>query len=71
MLGTALGFGLGVGGAWGITKALADEGVTTFVVPGAQLAAIVGLAVLAGVVAALGPARRAARLNVLDAIAAG
>ncbi len=35
LLGTALGFGLGVGGAWGITQALADEGVTTFVVPGA------------------------------------
>ena len=34
LLGTALGFGLGVGGAWGITQALADDGVTTFVVPG-------------------------------------
>jgi putative ABC transport system permease protein len=69
LLGTSLGFALGFGGAWGITKALADDGVTTFVVPGTQLAVIVGLAVLAGVLAALGPARRAARLNVLDAIA--
>src|SRR5690606_37137921 len=69
LLGTALGFGLGLGGAWGITKALADDGVTTFVVPEQQLAVIVGLAVLAGVAAALGPARRAARLNILDAIA--
>ena len=66
LLGTALGFGLGVGGAWGITQALADDGVTMFVVPGAQLTVIVGLAVFAGVLAALGPARRAARLNVLD-----
>jgi putative ABC transport system permease protein len=69
LLGTALGFGLGLGGAWGITKALADDGVTTFVVPGSQLAVIVALASLAGMLAALGPARRAARLNVLEAIA--
>ena len=33
LLGTALGFVLAVGGAWGIIKALADEGVTTFVLP--------------------------------------
>ncbi|MGY6501065.1 MAG: ABC transporter permease [Acidimicrobiales bacterium] len=69
LLGTALGFVLGVGGAWGITKALSGEGVTQFVIPGQQLAVIVGLAVVAGVVAALGPARRAARLNILEAIA--
>jgi putative ABC transport system permease protein len=69
LLGTALGFGLGIGGAWGITKALSGEGVSTFVLPGQQLMVIVGLAVLAGVMAALGPARRAARLNILEAIA--
>jgi putative ABC transport system permease protein len=69
LLGTALGFGLGFGGAWGITQALADDGVTSFVVPTGQLTVIVGLAVLAGILAALGPARRAARLNVLEAIA--
>ena len=38
-------------------------------VPVAQLLVIVGLAIFAGVLAALGPARRAARLNVLEAIA--
>jgi putative ABC transport system permease protein len=69
LLGTALGFGIGVVGAWGITQALATDGVTTFVVPAPQLTAIVGLAIFAGVLAALGPARRAARLNVLEAIA--
>ena len=68
LLGTALGVGLGVGGAWGITQTQSAEAVT-FVVPGRQLSVIVGLAVFAGVLAALGPARRAARLNVLDAIA--
>jgi putative ABC transport system permease protein len=69
LLGTALGLGLGVGGAWGIAVASAKDGVTAFVVPGTQLTVIVGLAVFAGVLAALGPARRAARLNVLEAIA--
>jgi putative ABC transport system permease protein len=69
LLGTTLGFGIGVVGAWGITQALATDGVTTFVVPAPQLTVIVGLAIFAGVLAALGPARRAARLNVLEAIA--
>jgi len=70
LLGTGLGFVLAVGSAWGITKALSDDGVTTFVIPGQQLTVIVGLAAFAGVLASLGPARRAARLNVLEAIAA-
>ena len=50
-------------------RALDTEGITTFVIPGGQLAVIVGLASFAGVLAALGPARRASRLNVLSAIA--
>jgi putative ABC transport system permease protein len=69
LLGTALGFGLGVGGAWGISMATAKNGTAVFIVPGTQLAVIVGLAVFAGILAALGPARRAAKLNILDAIA--
>ena len=69
LFGTALGFALGVGGAWGITKALADEGVSTFVLPTGQLATITVRAGLAGGLAALGPARRAGRLTVLVAIA--
>jgi putative ABC transport system permease protein len=48
--------------------ALADKDVTAFVVPGTQMAVIVLLAGAAGVLAALAPARRAARLDVLDAI---
>ena len=70
LLGTALGFALGVGGAWGMTQATADGGAAMFVIPGTQLAVIVALAILAGVLAARGPARRAARLNILEAIAA-
>jgi putative ABC transport system permease protein len=68
LLGTVLGTGLAVGGAWGIITALLDQDVTAFVVPGTQLAVVAGMAGLAGVLAAVGPARRAARLDVLDAI---
>jgi putative ABC transport system permease protein len=69
VLGTILGLALGVAGAWGIVKALADQGITHFVVPVGPLAIITVLAALAGVVAAAGPARRAAKLDVLTAIA--
>src|SRR5207249_11734734 len=68
-LGAVLGLGLGIGGAWGIVQALGDKGVTQFVLPAGQLAVIVSMAGVAGIVAAAGPARRASKLNVLDAIA--
>ena len=69
MLGTGLGLGLALAGAWAIVQALAEEGVTSVVVPISRMIVIVAVAVLAGVIAALGPARRAARLDVLRAIA--
>ena len=67
--GATLGAVLAVGGAWGIVKALDAEGVTELVIPGTRLAIIAGLAGMAGVVAATGPARRAAKLDVLKALA--
>jgi putative ABC transport system permease protein len=69
VLGATLGAVLAVGGAWGIVAALDEEGVTQLTLPVAQLAVILGMAGVAGVLAATGPARRAARLDVLDAIA--
>ena len=68
LLGTALGTALAVAGAWGVIQAMGNE-VTTFVIPPTQLGVISGLAALAGVGAALGPARRAAKLEILGAIA--
>jgi len=68
LLGTALGALLAIGGAWGIVQALADQDITTFTIPTVQLTIITLLAGGAGVVAAVGPARRAAKLDVLDAI---
>lgn len=63
--------GIGVGTALGIAfqRALADVGITDLTVPVGRLVAFVLVAALAGVVAALLPARRAARLDVLRAIA--
>jgi putative ABC transport system permease protein len=68
-LGAALGAVLAVGGAWGIVQALRDEGVTEVVVPVTRLLVIVGFAGMAGVLAATGPARRASKLDVLEALA--
>jgi putative ABC transport system permease protein len=69
VLGALLGGVLALGGAWGIVQALDGDGVTRLAIPTTQLAVILGMAAVAGVLAAAGPARRAARLNVLRAIA--
>jgi len=67
LIGTALGLGLGLFLAGLVTKALSTDG-TTFVVPVQTLAAFTLLAVIAGIGAAIMPARRASRLNVLEAL---
>jgi putative ABC transport system permease protein len=64
-LGIALGLGLGAALAYAVTRAQQP----TVAVPVAQLVAFAVVAVLAGVLASVAPARRAARLNMLDAIA--
>ena len=71
IFGTIGGIGLGGFLGWGIVRALeAQEGFGVFALPIIPLAAILGLAAAAGVVAALRPARRAARTDILAAIAA-
>ena len=69
VFGTLLGLAIGLFFGWAIVEALKDEGLNAFVVPVGQLAIIVLIAGLAGVLAAILPARRAAKLNILDAIA--
>lgn len=55
--------------AVGMTRAAEDEGLTVFRVPYGSLGIIVALAAaVAGMVAAIGPSRRAAKLNVLKAV---
>ena len=70
LLGTTLGLTIGVGFGWAIVKALEDQGLGVFAVPGGRLGVITAIAALAGVGAAVLPARRAARLDVLGAITA-
>ena len=69
VFGTILGLGIGLFFGWVVVEALKDEGLTAFVIPYGQLAVIVLIAALAGVVAAVLPARRAAQLTILNAIA--
>jgi putative ABC transport system permease protein len=69
-LAGVLGLGLGVGlGAVTVT-ALGRAAPLAIAVPVGQLAAVALVALGAGLVAGLGPARRAARMDVLEAIAA-
>jgi putative ABC transport system permease protein len=68
LLGAVVGLVLGVVFGWATTRALADEGMSVFVLPGGQLGLGVVLAAVAGVLAAIVPARRAARLDVLRAV---
>jgi putative ABC transport system permease protein len=69
LLGTSLGTAIGLGFAWSLSQALHDKGFNTFAVPGVQLATIVVVAAIAAVLAATGPAQRAAKTDVLAAIA--
>lgn len=68
LLGTTLGLGLGLVFSWAMVTALNSEGLDVLSVPIGQLGSVVVIAALAGVAAALLPARRAARLDVLTAI---
>ncbi len=69
LLGAVLGIGIGLAAGFVLQRALADSGITTLDIPVATLIVILVLAVVIGVLAAVLPARRAARLNILDAIA--
>jgi putative ABC transport system permease protein len=72
LFGTVGGVGLGLFLGWALVSALSGEGgeiaFTAFAVPTATLAVVVALGALVGVVAAVRPARRAARIDVLSAI---
>jgi putative ABC transport system permease protein len=67
LIGAALGIGVGIFLAALTSLALSDYGIV-FAVPFGSLAAFVAVAILAGSLAAILPARRASRLNVLKAL---
>ncbi len=68
IFGAALGTGLGIFFAWSLIQTLADEGFTVFAVSLPQTFLWIGIAIIAGVIAAILPAIRAARQNILEAI---
>jgi putative ABC transport system permease protein len=68
VLGAVLGLAVGVFFGWTIVRALRSVGITEFAVPGGQLVIFVVFAALAGILAAVLPGRRAARIDVLRAI---
>ncbi|MGH8978832.1 MAG: ABC transporter permease [Acidimicrobiia bacterium] len=69
VLGSLLGLVIGLFFGWAAVRAVREEGFTEFAVAPMQLLLVVVLAVLGGVIFAMFPARRAARLDILQAIA--
>jgi len=69
LLGAVLGLILGVGLGAAIVHAAANSGITSLVIPVPTVVIVLIISALIGVLAAVFPARRAAKLDVLQAIA--
>ena len=68
LIGAVSGAALGIGIGLALSQALKDEGIKAISIPGPQIALYVALAAVAGVLAAVGPARSAAKVDVLRAV---
>ncbi len=68
VFGAVLGVAVGMFFGWALVEALREQDIR-FAVPAGQLLLIVAVSGVAGVLAAVPPARRAARLDILEAIA--
>ena len=69
LLGAVQGMVVGILLGWAVIVSLRDQGFTSFSVPVATMVVVLLIAIVCGVLAAARPARRAARLDVLQAIA--
>jgi putative ABC transport system permease protein len=69
VFGTGLGLTVGAFFGWAIVRAMADNGIDTLTIPVGSLAAVATIAAFAGMLAAVLPARRAAHLDILQALA--
>jgi putative ABC transport system permease protein len=67
-LGTVLGLVVGTFFGWTLVRALHNQGVTAFVIPVNALVGLTPTVALAGILAAILPARRAANVGVIRAI---
>jgi len=70
IFGAIIGIIIGTGMGIALVSSLKQQGITDTVVPASSLVIFLVLAALLGLIAASWPARRAARLDVLAAIAA-
>jgi putative ABC transport system permease protein len=70
LFGAVLGVAVGILFGWGAVEALPGSVGGRLAIPVDRIAILMAVAGLAGLLAAWGPARRAGRLDVLDAIAA-
>lgn len=68
LIGAIAGAGLGIGLGLALSQSLKDQGITAISVPVLQVAVYVALAAVAGVLAAVGPSRGAAKVDVLKAV---
>ena len=68
VFGAVLGLAVGVFFGWAMVRALRSQGVTVLAFPVGQLVSYIVVAGIFGVMAAAFPARRAAKLDVLQAI---
>jgi putative ABC transport system permease protein len=69
LIGAVLGLAVGIGFGWALQAALSGLGVKVLEIPVPRLAAYLAVAAASGVAAAIWPAWRASRLDVLRAIA--
>ena len=68
LLGTINGLAIGLFFGWSVVRALRDNGITNFAIAPGQLIIVVVVLAIASVGAAILPARRAAKLDILRAI---
>ena len=68
LLGAVLGIILGIGLGWVIVFALKDQGLTSFKLPVVPTIVIMLMSFIIGLFAAIYPAWRATRVNILDAL---
>jgi putative ABC transport system permease protein len=68
LFGAALGLSLGVTLGWALQRAMSTQGVEVLSIPVDRLGLYLLSAIVIGVVAAIWPAWRGARMNILDAI---
>lgn len=69
VFGTGMGLGVGTFFGWITVQAMSDQGIDTLTIPVPGLVTVTAIAAVAGAFAAVMPARRAAHLGVLTALA--